>query len=58
LLGRVDVEQSPYHCTGEDLSKRLGRLESVAEPDRHPPSGDLDRAELVEAIVAERRHRA
>ena len=58
LLGRVDVEQPPHHRAGEHLPKRLRRLESVAEPDRHPPGGDLDRAELVEAIVAERRHRA
>jgi hypothetical protein len=36
----------------------LRRLEPVTEPDRHPPGSDLKRIELVQAIVAECRHRA
>ncbi len=55
LLGRVDVEHAPHDRAGEHLSKRLACLEPVAGRDRHPPGGDLDRVELVEPVVAERR---
>jgi hypothetical protein len=47
-----------YDRAGEHLPKRLHRLEPVTKPDRHPPAGDLDRIELVEAVVAGRRHLA
>ena len=58
LLGRVDVEHPPHDRAGEHLPQRLRRLEPVAGRDRHPPGGDLDRAELVESVVAEDDDRA
>ena len=54
LLGRVDVEHPPHDRSGEHLPQRLRRLEPVAGRDRHPPGGDLDRAELVEPIAEDR----
>ena len=55
LLGRVDVEHPPHDRAGEHLAKRLGCLEPVAGRDRRPPGGDLDRVELAEPVVTERR---
>jgi hypothetical protein len=58
LLGRVDVEHLPHDRPGEHLPQRLRRLEPVTGRDRHPPGGDLDRAKLVEPVVAKDDDRA
>ena len=53
LLGGVPVEQSPDDSAGEHLAQRLGRLEPVSGRDRHPPRGDLLRAQLPEPQITE-----
>jgi hypothetical protein len=50
---RVDVDHSPDHGPGEHLPQRLGRFEAVAGRNRHPPGGDLLRAELAYPQIAE-----
>jgi hypothetical protein len=42
----------PDHRSGEHLSKRLRGLEPVTRRDGYPPGRDLDRVELIEAVVA------
>jgi DNA-binding SARP family transcriptional activator len=58
-IGRgAELEHAPHDRSGEHLPKRLGRLESIAAWDSHPPRRDLDRVELVEGTVAKRLQRA
>jgi hypothetical protein len=58
LLRRVDGDHPPDDRLGEHLPQRLRRFEAVARRHRHPPSRDLDRVELVQAVIAERLNRS
>jgi hypothetical protein len=53
-LRRIDVEQPPDDSALQHLPQRLGRLEAISGPDRHPPGGDLMRFQFVEPTLAER----
>jgi len=52
-LRGVAVAEAPFDRTTEGLSQRLGRFKAVARGDRHPPCGDLLRAEFADRLVAE-----
>ena len=54
VLGRIDVDHSPFDGARQHLPERSGCLESMSGRDRHPPVGDLLRTQLADPQPAER----